>query len=413
MARCEEQGPINNGAFGALLNVEPSNSIAAQSGNGFPWSMRKEVVNPLGDMSTERLAETFKESIPGLMEDAVVPGLAMTLIQDNQIAWSQTFGVRNRVTQEPVTLDTVFEAASLSKPLFAYAVLKLCDKGVLSLDTPVSEYVPDGPLSIALPTADLSRRHIVIDRSQIEHVTPRHLLSHTAGYPNWPMEDESLVRLLVPGERFAYSGTGYAILQSILEPTADQSSLEYAQENLLEPFGMQNSSFTWTGSERQPVAVGHDENGEPSKKALWPEMIAGASLHSTPVDFARFMLAVFRPSDHNPHHLSSHLTKEMLTPQVNVNDSATWHDDWPRQQIKLNASVEWGLGWAIQHSVTGDSFWHWGDNGNYQNFAIGSIDEGLGVVIMTNGKNGKQVYREILLEVMCGDCPALDWLMDL
>ena len=364
-------------------------------------------------MSTQKLVDSFEEGIPRLMEEATVPGLAITLIQEGSIAWSQAFGVRNRVTQEPVTLDTLFEAASLSKPLFAYASLKLCDKGILDLDTPISEYMPDGCLSIALPTADSSRSHLVIDKSQVELVTMRHLLSHTAGYPNWPSKEQPLKRYFVPGDRFAYSGTGFAILQSIVEIITDQPSVEYTWENILEPFGMKDSRLVWTGQENLPVALGHNENDEPTKKALWLEMIAGASLHSTPDDFAKLMLAVMRPSADNPHHLSSDLTEEMSTLQVKVNDSATWHDDWPNPEIKLNEFVGWGLGWGIQHTATGDSFWHWGDNGNYQNFVIGSSHEGLGIVIMTNGKNGKQVYQKILYEIMGGEYPALDWLMNL
>ena len=367
----------------------------------------------LGNMSTQRLVDSFEESIPKLMQEATVPGLAITLIREGRIAWSQAFGVQSSVIQEPVTLDTLFEAASLSKPLFAYASLKLCEKGALDLDIPLVEYMPDCCISIALPTAGSSQEHLVLDESQLELVTVRRLLSHTAGYPNWPSKEQPLKTHFVPGERFAYSGTGFSILQSIVEIITDQSSVGYTQENILEPFGMKNSRFVWTGQENLSVALGHNENGEPTKKALWLEMIAGASLHSTPVDFAKFMLAVMRPSADNPYHLFSDLTKEMLTPQVKVNDSATWHDDWPKPEIKLNEFVSWGLGWGIQHTATDDSFWHWGDNGNYQNFAIGSSQEGLGIVIMTNGKNGKQVYQRVLYEIVGGEYPGLDWLMNL
>jgi CubicO group peptidase (beta-lactamase class C family) len=365
------------------------------------------------NMPTQTLVDSFEEGIPELMEEATVPGLTITLIQKGSIVWSQAFGVRDWATQEPVTRDTLFEAASLSKPLFAYASLKLCEKGVLDLDTPLVEYMPDDYLSIALPTAGPSREQLVLKKSQLELVTTRHVLSHTAGSPNWPSKEQPLKRHFVPGERFAYSGTGFAILQSIVEIITGLPAVEYIQENILEPFGMKNSRLVWTGQEDLPVALGHNEKGEPTEKALWLEMIAGASLHSTPTDFARFMLAVMRPSTDNPYHLSLNLTKEMLTPQVKVNDSATWHEDWPKPEIKLNEFVSWGLGWGIQHTATGDSFWHWGDNGNYQNFAIGSSEEGFGIVVMTNGKNGQQVYQKILYEIIGGEYPALDWLKNL
>ncbi|MEZ4769409.1 MAG: serine hydrolase domain-containing protein [Caldilineales bacterium] len=370
-------------------------------------------MNRIGKLSTDRLADSLEEAIPKLMEEATVPGVAITLVREGTIAWSRAFGVRNRITQEPVTLDTVFEAASLSKPLFAYVSLKLCDRGILDLDTPVVDYIPECCLTIALPTPGDSREKLVIDKAQLALVTTRHLLSHTAGYPNWPSKEQPLKTYFVPGERFAYSGTGYSILQSIVETVTDQTAIACAQQNVLEPLGMENSRFVWAGTEDLQVALGHNEAGTPTEKASWPEMIAGASLHCTATDFAKFVLAVMRPSPDNPYHLSSDLTKEMLTPQVKTNDSATWHVNWPNPETELFEQVSWGLGWGIQHLMSDDSFWHWGDNGNYQNFVIGSAEEGAGIVIMTNGKNGKQVYQRILRGIIGGEYPSLDWLMSL
>jgi hypothetical protein len=139
-------------------------------------------------------------------------------------------------------------------------------------------------------------------------------------------------------------------------------------------------------------------------------MNAAASLHCTPTDLATFMCAVMQPSVENSFHLRPDLTREMLVPQVKVNDSAPWHEDWPKPEIKLNDLVGWGLGWGIQRTATGPSFWHWGDNGYHRAFAVGFQEEGLGIVIMTNGKNGQQVIKGILCKVMGGDHPGLDWL---
>jgi CubicO group peptidase (beta-lactamase class C family) len=85
----------------------------------------------------------LEKQIPELMEQAVVPGFSIALIADAKLVWRRGFGVKNSVSKEPVDNDTVFEAASTSKPVFAYAVTKLCEKGVLDLDTPLTHYTPD------------------------------------------------------------------------------------------------------------------------------------------------------------------------------------------------------------------------------------------------------------------------------
>ncbi len=149
------------------------------------------------DASARALVDDIEKHVPELMKQAAVPGLSLTLIRGAKVFWSQAFGVRSSVSQEPVTPDTVFEAASLSKPVFAYASLKLCEAGILDLDTPLTEYLPD-------PSAP--------DKAQLALVTMRHVLSHSTGFPNWQPKGESLRIHFGPGGRFSYSGEGYVYL---------------------------------------------------------------------------------------------------------------------------------------------------------------------------------------------------------
>ena len=173
---------------------------------------------------------------------------------------------------------------------------------------------------------------------------------------------------------------------------------------------MSSSRFVWTSQDDLPVAVGHDEKGQATEKRLWEEMYAAASLHCTPKDFAGFMCTVMRPSAASPSHLSAEMTREMLTPQVQVNDFHPWDEDWPKVQIKTNDLVGWGLGWGLQHTSAGDSIWHWGNNGNYRAFGVGYPEEGHGIVIMTNGKNGQNVINCVLRDIVGGEYPGLEWL---
>jgi CubicO group peptidase (beta-lactamase class C family) len=347
------------------------------------------------DKTSRKLTDKLQENIPALMEMNHVPGLSLALIRDAEIFWVGSFGVQSSITREAVSEETVFEVASLSKPVFAYAALKLHETGVLDLDTPLADYLPDA---------------YIPNEPRMKLLCMRHVLSHTTGFPNWRPDGKPLQLYFSPGERFSYSGEGYMYLQTVVAHITGQEPAGYIRSNLLQSLGMTSSRFLWNGDEELPTAVGHDEKGEAADKGLWQEMYAAASLHCTPKDFARFMCAVMNPSSENPAHLSPEMTKEMLTPQVQVNDSAPWDEGWPKPTIKNNDLVSWGLGWGIQHTSDGDSIWHWGDNGNYRAFAVGYPEKGQGIVIMTNGKNGQKVINHILRDIVGGDYPGLDWL---
>jgi CubicO group peptidase (beta-lactamase class C family) len=346
-------------------------------------------------ISAENLISDLAEQVPALMLKNNVPGLSMAILRDANIFWSGVFGVRSNITKEPVTQDTVFEAASLSKPVFAYAVLKLCEDKKLDLDVPLVEYLPSP---------------FIPNEPRLNLITPRHVLSHTTGFPNWRLKGEPLKMYFTPGERFSYSGEGYKYLQAVVEHIIGKYLPDYMIVELLKPLAMDNSRFTWNGDVNLPVAVGHAENGEAKEKYLWKEMNVAASLHSTPNDFANFMCAVMRPMTENPAHLGIKMAREMLKEQIKVNDSVPWDDDWPKPEITTSDLAGWGLGWGIQHTLQGDSFWQWGDNGNYRAFAVGYPNDGNGLVIMTNGEKGQKVINSILKDIIGGEYPGIDLL---
>jgi CubicO group peptidase (beta-lactamase class C family) len=344
---------------------------------------------------TEILLTDISQQAPKLMEAYHVPGLSLALVGNGGTILNKSFGVQSSITGEPVTQNTVFEAASLSKPVFAYVILKLYETKKLDLDKPLREY-------IAQP--------YIQDEPRLALLTARHVLSHSTGFPNWRPKGKPLKMYFRPGGRFSYSGEGFMYLQAVVEQVINQDISEYMAEAFFRPLGMKNSSFIWDGKVHLPIAVGHDENGDAKEKYLWKEMYAAASLHSTPSDFARFMRAILLPDPKNPSLLGEEMVKEMLSEQIQVNDSKPWDGDWPKAEIRTNHLVGWGLGWGIQHTSRGDSIWHWGDNGNYRAFALGYPADGSGMVIMTNGKNGQRVINFILREIVGGEYPGLDWL---
>jgi len=183
-------------------------------------------------------------AVQQLIADARVPGLSMAVIHDRQATALTAVGVRNSLDRAAVDQQTIFAAASLSKPLFAYAVLQL-DAGKLAFDTPLSLHVPD----------------YVTDDPRAAAVTVRHVLSHTSGLPNWRSVDLPLKTYFPPGERFSYSGEGFVWLQRVVEAITGESLNTTLRRLIFEPLGMHRSSYVWQSAFEANYADPHDARG--------------------------------------------------------------------------------------------------------------------------------------------------------
>ncbi|WP_456429656.1 serine hydrolase [Rhodocaloribacter sp.] len=317
--------------------------------------------------------EDLKAVIPEMMEEAEVTGLALAFIADGAPVWTGGFGVRSTVTKPPVTERTVFEAASLSKPVFAYIVLQLVDEGVLELDAPLAGYLPYEDLA-----ADERYRAI----------TARMVLSHTTGLPNWRPAGGDLTLAFDPGARFQYSGEGFLYLQRVVEHLTGEPLRVLAVKRVFEPLGMMQSSFVWEDRFGPDIAVGHLADGAALDKFTPAEGNAASSLHTTAQDYARFVAAVM-----NGEGLSTAMREAMLSPQSDAEDG-----------------IHWGLGWGLQETADGRAFWHWGDNRGYKSFAIAFPEQRRGLVFFTNSDNGMLLLHALLAETLGSDQPAAGWL---
>jgi CubicO group peptidase (beta-lactamase class C family) len=298
-----------------------------------------------------------------LAREAKIPGVAITVV-DQEVVQSAAFGMAN--TNMPVRTNTIFEAASLSKQVVAFATLKLCKAGLLELDTPLAHYVPE-------PNLELDPR--------LAEITVRHVLSHTSGLPNWSPETEIAVTQFQPGTRFSYSGIGFEKLQTVIEKVANTSLEKHIQATIFQPLGMKHSSFIWREDFANQTAVGHDQNGIVlDKDPRIARASAAFSLHSTVLDLAAFLQEFLRSSS-------------SLEPQVQINEN-----------------VSWGLGWGLEQCTSGKFFWQWGNNPGFRPLMAGSRDTGFGMVLLTNGANGDKLWKPILEDVTGVAHPALAWL---
>lgn len=329
--------------------------------------------------------------IPKLMEENRVPGVSIALIKDAKLFWRLGFGVKDSASQEPVDADTVFEAASVSKTVFAYAVLKLCERGVIGLDTPLTKYAP---------------KPFLEGDARLDLITARSVLSHTTGFQDWRSGAEALKIHFTPGERYGYSGEGYYYLQSLVTQLTGHTSAtdsaryeadlevfatdiaDYLKANLLEPFGMTSSGYVWNDTLEKRAARPHDSEGKPldKKKPTATDAAryaAAGGLHTTPTDYAKFLIEVIAPKTSDAFRLNQASLKEMVRPQVKVDDSHSW-----------------ALGWQVIHTKNGDLIQHGGNQKGFHALAAASVERKSGFIIMTNGDNGWRLNNQVFEQVM-------------
>jgi CubicO group peptidase (beta-lactamase class C family) len=346
-------------------------------------------LSPRDKAQKGQIIARLQRDIPQLMKDGDVPGLAIALVRNGELAWSHGFGVMNAQTKEPVTDGTVFEAASLSKPVFAYAVLKLLDGGQLDLDAPLTRYLPGN--------------YDVGDDPRLNQITARRVLSHTTGFPNWRQRGGALRIYFTPGERFSYSGEGYVYLAKVIEHLTGERFNDFMKRSVFEPLGMTSSSYVWQESYDRLKASRHNSVGQPTRQEKPVESNAAASLHTTALDYGRFLAAVL-----NGTGLKKETLRQMLTPQVRVGEGGMNHTDRPPD--RLSSSLSWGLGWGLQATKDGLSFWHWGDNGDTKAFVEAFVRQKLGVVVFTNSATGLSIMPDIINDSVGGEQPALAWI---
>jgi CubicO group peptidase (beta-lactamase class C family) len=183
----------------------------------------------------------LRSYIPDRMKEAEVPGLAIALIRNNQIIWSDGFGVANRFTGRPVSSTTVFEVASISKVITAYTALRLVEEGRFSIDKPVHNYLKKP----WLPPSVVS-----------DKITLRHLVSHSSGLGDDPWFKNKRIEF-EPGTHFLYSGLGAEYVRELIEQVSQKSLEEVAREKVFKPLSMSNSSFVNEAGVMSLMANGH------------------------------------------------------------------------------------------------------------------------------------------------------------
>jgi CubicO group peptidase (beta-lactamase class C family) len=231
------------------------------------------------------------------------------------------------------------------------------------------------------------------------------VLCHTTGLPNWRSSNTPLGLAFTPGEQWSYSGEGYWYLQTVIthllgRVDPDKCSTfedglrvcatdigDYLKANVLNPFGMSMSGYTWNPDYETRAAQGHDSDGRirsPRRRASAVDAAryaAAGGLHTTATEYARFMIEVLDPRPPDGHRLGRQMRDEMIRPHV-----------------KVDSTSSWALGWQVFHGKFGDVISHGGDNPGFKAFVVASVAHNAGWVILMNGDNAGPIIQALVDE---------------
>lgn len=301
-----------------------------------------------------------------------VPGVSFALIKDGKVVYHQSYGVKNTITQAKVEEPTLFEAASITKPVFAYAVQRLMEKGLIDLDKPLYEYLPN--------------KDIAHDE-RYKKITARHVLTHRTGFPNWRYmnNDGKLDIKFEPGTKYGYSGEGFEYLKKVVEKITGKKVEQVLKEEVINPLGLYHFYFSKNDTLEKLVATGHYDN-IPSNDGLPEEPGMAYSLHTEAVAFTRFMLAL--------------MNQQGLKPETYENMLKV-HSEFNKEEGKEKPKYHeyMGISLAVRETPYGLAYGHGGNNGDFRcQFEIYK-DLKMGYVMFTNG-SGAYPMLDVLPQLL-------------
>ncbi|WP_235016401.1 serine hydrolase [Aquimarina sp. AU474] len=339
------------------------------SETGFSQNKTEYITVPNGSKISTSILNTL---IKKTMDSLQIPGISIAIVNDYKIAYHKTFGVKNIKTQDPVSSETIFEGASLSKPLFAYFVMKMVEEGEFDLDKPIFPY-----LEMAIG-AEATKQ--AIDPNSLDDyktLTPRTILSHGTGIPNW-VKGKPIKIAFKPGTDFSYSGEAYQHLGAALGTKLGigwGSALDTLfLKKAANPIGMDRSFYTWNDVLEKHVSRGHMDGKMNMEIHRDKKVGPGYSLQSDAQDYALFLIEIM-----NPKNIKESTRDEMLKEHNHFKPDS--------KLLKETGQTGWGLGFAQKPTPYGLMHLHTGNNHDFQAYTMFIPDQKYGFVIFGNSNN--------------------------
>jgi len=357
-----------------------------------------------GKFTTETRAESKPPDVARMLEVTRVPGVAAAGIKDDG-PYQLLAGVE-RAGGPAITLGTLFPAASLSKPVFAWAVQNLAKQGKIDWNRPLQDY------------ADLGLE------GTARKITALHVLTHSTGLTNWRFQPNvALASSFEPGTRWQYSGEGFVLLQRVVEKIVARPIAEYMRTAVLEPLGMKQSTFAWTPEIKSMAASGHDRQGALLERSLAfyeqrnYDTLQKSGLNPASATYDQIAAAYQQNKQPVlPVALSPNVAGSLQTTiadyaffLAHVLKAVTRSDDF-KPRVDVNRDIAWAPGWGVDRSFKTPALFHWGDGPGFKNFCWVQPARKSALVFFTNGDSGAALYAWLFRQLMNEDPSAFYWI---
>lgn len=307
----------------------------------------------------------FEKQLPDWLKETNVPAAGIAIIEDGKLKYTKVFGeLRNGGPTRPAPQNSIFQVASLTKPIVEILTLKLVTMRKWNLDEPLANYWVD-------PDVQNDPRH--------KKLTTRHVLTHQSGFPNW--RSSKLEFMAEPGTKVNYSGEGLEYLRRALEKKFNEPLERLAQKHLFQTYGMKDTHFFWDASmDESRFAVAHNKEGKPYAINKNSSANAADLLLTTVEDYGHFAVNVLQGKG-----LSKSVFDEMVRPQV---------------PYPSGKNLFFGLGWMIMPELSNGEYAliHTGSDPGVNTLVVLFPKSQRGLIVFTNGDNGTQVWTKILGE---------------
>lgn len=311
------------------------------------------------------------------LKDSDVPSVAVAYIQDRKVAWTAVYGEQSPGVA--AIKKTLYNVASLTKPITAETILRLASAGKLSLDESMSQVWVDPDIK---------------DDPYSKLLTPRLCLSHQTGFANWRRMTGGVLKIRwKPGTQTGYSGEGYNYVGAFAERKLSTPFDVLAQEMVLNPIGMKETSYTAKDWYSGRLAVPHGPKGGEPINPVATKWNAADLLRTTIGDYAKFVVSVMRDEG---------LTKAIAVERATITRDMVKPDDLEKvcreagEVGQCTVTAGMGLGWEVEIADGVKILDHNGSDWGVKTMAMFVPSEGIGVVVFTNGENGAQVIRNVV-----------------